>query len=271
MSVALAACLVGWTRRSGAAGAAVPALPTPAHVVVVVMENRSFDEILGKRQAPYIAQLAAGGASFTRSFAIAHPSEPNYFALFSGSTQDIKDDGNYSVDAPTLAGALAAAGRSFAGYAEKGSPRKHNPWESFADSSGVERDLSSWPSDFGALPTVSFVIPNLDDDMHDGSVAQGDAWLRRHLGAYADWCRTHDSLLIVTFDEDDDSGSDNRIPTVIYGARVEPGRYSERIDDYTLLRTIEAMYGLPPLGLSADRQPITAIWSRRAMARRTPP
>jgi acid phosphatase len=96
--------------------------------------------------------------------------------------------------------------------------------------------------------------------MHDGSVARGDAWLRRHIGPYADWCRTHGSLLIVTFDEDDDTGGDNRIPTVIYGARVKPGRYGERIDDYTLLRTIEAMYGLRPLGVSADRQPITTIW-----------
>lgn len=260
VSAALAICLLGWTGRGAAAGAAVPAPPTPAHVIVVILENHAFDEILGQRAAPYLARLAAGGAVFTQSFAVAHPSEPNYFALFSGSTQGIKDDGTYSFDAPTLAGALGAAGRSFAGYIERGSPRKHNPWESFADSSGVERGLSSLPSDFAALPTVSFVIPNLEDDMHDGSVARGDAWLRRHIGPYADWCRTHESLLIITFDEDDDTGGDNRIPTVIYGARVKPGRYGERIDDYTLLRTIEAMYGLRPLGVSADRQPITSIW-----------
>jgi len=235
-------------------------LPAPDHVVVVMMENHAFGEIINPRRAPFIASLAAKGASFTNAFAVAHPSEPNYFALFSGSTQNIHDDGTYSFTrAPTLAGALAAARKTFIGYVEAGSPRKHDPWESFASARGVERPFADFPSGFAALPTVSFVIPNLADDMHDGTVAAGDRWLQAHLGAYAKWAETHNSLLIVTFDEDDYS-ADNRIPTIIYGDHVRPGRYGERITHYSVLSTLVAMYGLTPFAHIADVPPIREIW-----------
>jgi hypothetical protein len=151
--------------------------------------------------------------------ASAHPSAPNYFALFSGSTQGISDNNDHSFNTPNLAEALLAAGKSFIGYVETGSPRRHNPWESFTGASAIERNLSAFPSDFTQLPTVSFVIPNLDHDMHNGTVRAGDSWLKIHLGDYAKWAKTHNSLLIITFDESDDK---NHIPTIFYGARVRP-------------------------------------------------
>lgn len=240
-----------------------PALPTPDHVVLVVLENHSFADIMGGDRAPFLSGLAERGASFTNAFAVAHPSQPNYFALFSGSTQGVGDDRRHDVDAPTLAATLRAAGRSFAGYVEQGSPRKHDPWRSFADSRGVERDVAAFPSDFDELPTVSFVVPNLENDMHDGTVEDGDAWLRRHLGAYADWCAGTNNLLIVTFDEDNGKEG-NRIPTVFFGGPVRPGLYGERIDHYSVLRTIEAFYGLSPLGESASAAPIADVWKEAA-------
>jgi acid phosphatase len=236
-------------------------LPTPDHVVVVVMENHSFDQILGERPGgSFLHRLAQDGANFVNAFAVAHPSEPNYFALFSGSTQGVRDDGRYSFTGPTLAGALAAAHKSFIGYVEPGSPRKHNPWESFADSKSVERRMADFPADFAQLPTVAFVVPDLDNDMHDGSVEQGDGWLKTHLGAYARWAKSHNSLLIVTFDEDDNRAG-NRIPTIILGAHVSPGRYTQHIDHYAVLRTILAMYGLSPLAETTAVAPITGIWN----------
>jgi phosphatidylinositol-3-phosphatase len=162
--------------------------PTPDHVVVVVMENHSFSEIIDGRQAPFIADLARRGAMFTRSFAVTHPSQPNYFALFSGATHGITDNNAHALDAPTLASALHGVGKTFVGYVERGSPRKHNPWETFADAQHVEEEFAVFPSDFTKLPSISFVIPNDDNNMHDGSIEQGDAWLRQHLGAYAEWC-----------------------------------------------------------------------------------
>ena len=68
----------------GAAAASTGGVPRPDHVVVVVMENRSFNEIIGNSRAPYINELARGGALFTQSYAVTHPSQPNYLALFSG-------------------------------------------------------------------------------------------------------------------------------------------------------------------------------------------
>jgi len=243
---------------AGTTTAASSRVPEPEHIIVVVLENHSFNEIFGAGEAPFLDYLATHGAEFTKSFAVAHPSQPNYFALFSGSTQGAKDDRPYSLTAPTLAGSLHAVGKSFVGYVERGSPRKHNPWESFAESDDVEQDMSRFPSDLAQLPTVSFVIPNLDHDMHDGSIAEGDAWLRQHLGHYADWCNGHNSLLIVTFDEPHREGA--RIPTVFFGAAVRPGVYAEQIDHYSVLRTIEAMYGLSLLGDRTHTTPIADVW-----------
>lgn len=254
-----AAGLAGAVCTLAGAGASIPALDH----VVVVMENHAFSQIIGNPGAPFINQLARGRALFTRSFAVAHPSEPNYLALFSGSTQGVADDGSYSFKAPTLAGQLRAAGKRFIGYVEEGSPRRHASWKSFEESQGVERPFSEFPADFRALPAVSFVVPNLAHDMHDGSVEQGDGWLRRHLAPYAEWCASHDSLLILTFDEGG-SGLPNRIPTVFLGRSVQPGHYDDTIDHYTVLRTIEAIEDLPPLGESARKAPISTVWRRGA-------
>jgi acid phosphatase len=106
---------------------------------------------------------------------------------------------------------------------------------------------------------VSFVIPNLCHDMHDCSVSTGDSWLRTKLGSYADWAPTHNSVLIVTTDEDDESAG-NRIPTIFYGAHVKVGRYSTPYDHYHLLRTIEDMYGTAHAGNAASVAPITEAW-----------
>ncbi|GEL18048.1 hypothetical protein PA7_18850 [Pseudonocardia asaccharolytica DSM 44247 = NBRC 16224] len=177
------------------------------------------------------------------------------------------------ISAPNLASQLAAAGHRFTGYAEdlpevgytgcvEGDyARKHNPWVNFSNvPAEANRPLSDLPDEYADLPTSSFLIPNLCHDMHDCDVATGDAWAREHLDGYVRWARDHDSLLIVTFDESESTSGDNRIVTFCVGPMVSPGQYSERVDHYRLLRTIQAMYGLPPLGHSADTEPITDVW-----------
>jgi len=259
--------------RSGHAGG-IGTLPAAAHTVVVVMENRSYGEVIGSREAPYINQLAGRGALFTDSHAVAHPSEPNYLALFSGSTQGVTDDAcPRTFGAVNLASELFAAHKTFTGYAQSlpsqgGSvcssgmyARKHVPWVNFSNvPASATKSFASFPAgDYGRLPTVSFVIPNLCDDMHSCSVATGDGWLKRNLGGYATWAGSHHSLLIVTWDENDGS-TGNQVPTIFVGQQVRAGRYAVPINDYSVLHTIESMYQLRPDALAAGAGVITAVW-----------
>ncbi len=255
----------------------VGAVPRPAHVVVVIEENHAESDIIGNPAAPYLSSLAARGALFTQSYGIGHPSQPNYLALFSGSPQGVTDDScpppGAPFHTPNLATALQTVGASFATYSEDlpatGSSacssgayaRKHNPATDFADMApGENRPFSAFPADPASLPTVSFVVPNLDHDMHDGTAGQADTWLRTHLDTYVKWARAHDSLLVITWDEDDYSAA-NRIPTLFIGPMVRPGRYPDHIDHYTVLRTLTAMYDAAAPGLAAQTAPITDVWT----------
>jgi hypothetical protein len=246
----------------------------PDHVLVVVLENKANTQIEGNPSAAYLNGLLASSAVMTGSTAITHPSQPNYLALFSGSTQGVTDDHcplNLG-PRPNLGRQLLDAGLSFAGYSEdlpsvgftgcssnNSYAAKHSPWVNFGNLPATTNQPSSaLPSDYAALPTVSFLIPNLCHDMHDCSVATGDAWMREHVDPYVRWAREHNSLLLVTFDEDDNH-NDNRILTFVTGAGIRPGRYGQALDHYGVLATIEDWYGLPRLGQAASATPITGI------------
>ncbi len=235
-------------------------MPSFDHVVVLLEENHPANGIYGNVDAPYLNSLATGGAKFTQSFGIAHPSQPNYLALFSGSTQGVTTDLPSTFSTPNLDTQLKATSRSFKGYVEAPSVRHHNPWESFTNAATDEADISAFPSDFNQLPTVSFVVPNLANDMHNGTVATADTWAKTHLDAYAQWAKTHNSLLIVTWDEDDKTAANN-ISTIFYGASIYPSTYNEHIDHYNVLRTIEDGLGLTPLGSAATASPITDVFN----------
>jgi phosphatidylinositol-3-phosphatase len=235
--------------------------PGFSHVVILVLENRPFNQIYRNKNAPFLNRLAECGALMTNSFGVAHPSQPNYLALFSGSTHNVVDDLKHDLDGPNIATALAHARKSFAGFVEKKTPRKHRPWASFADARETERRMEQFPAAFSKLPAVSFVIPDNNNDMHDGSVAQADKWIEAQIAPYARWAVHNNSLLIVTFDEAPFL-SRNHIFTLFYGAHVKPGPYSERIDHYDVLRTLLDIERLAPFGKAAERQPITSIWAR---------
>jgi acid phosphatase len=272
-TAALAGMLLGLAPSAPAAGAG---LPHPAHVVVVIEENHTRDEVIGSAAAPYMTALAKQGAFFTRSYAITHPSLPNYFAIFSGLTNTNEDDCpalGISTTAPNLASELIAARLSFIGYAE-GLPepgsmvcwaghyaRKHAPWVHFKNipQKTVSLPFTAFPKDYDKLPTVSFVIPDQMNDMHDGTIAQADAWLSKNIAPLVTWAQAHDTLVVLTWDEDDRSG-DNKIPTIFIGSMVKSGRYAERITHYSVLRTIEDFYGLPHAGHSGGAAPINDCW-----------
>ena len=245
----------------------------PAHVVVVIEENKSFSTIIGNPDAPYINTLAGEGLLFTDAHAVMHPSQPNYVALFAGSTYGLTDDScPHDFSGPNLASELLAKKLSFAIYSEdmpsagftgcSGSNglyrRKHNPVANFQ--AGLPADVnlpfSDFLEDYSRLPTISFVVPNMMNDMHDGTIAGGDAWLNTHLSGYAEWAKHHHSLLIITWDESDARSMSNQIPLIIVGTGAKPGRSGQHVDHYGLLCTLEEFYGLKPLGESAGAKPI---------------
>ena len=249
-------------------------IPSYSHVVVVVEENHTAASVLGNADAPFINSLVSGGALMTRSYAVAHPSQPNYLALFAGDTFGVDSDAcplNLG-DAPNLASELIAAGLSFGGFSEglpgQGSPvctaggyaRKHAPWANFSNvPASASKPMGAFTGD-GSLPTVSFVVPNLDDDMHDGGIAAADSWLAARLSGYANWAKANNGLLIVTWDEDDDR-ADNQIATIVYGAGVRPGSYDTPINHYSVLSTIQQIFDLPKTGHATGTAPITGIWA----------
>jgi hypothetical protein len=249
-------------------------LPRPDHVVIVFEENKSFAQVIGNPGAPYINRLAGGGALFTRSYGVAHPSQPNYLALFSGDTHGVSNDAcPLDLSGGNLADALTGKGLSFAVYAEsmpqpgfagcvyRAYYRKHNPVANWRGLAALNRPFSDFPQQFAKLSTVALVIPDQRNDMHDGSVAQGDAWLAKNIGPYVKWAMSHNSLLVVTWDEDDGS-ADNQIATLFAGPMIKSGRYGQRIDHYNILRTIEEMLGLDYLGNSATAKPVDGVWQK---------
>jgi phosphatidylinositol-3-phosphatase len=252
--------------------------PKIDHVVIVIEENHSQQEITNNPSAPYLNLLMKQGANLTNFHAIEHPSQPNYLDLFSGSNQGVTNDGvpRLKFSTQNLASELIGKDYSFAGYSEdlprvgfngvstrpRGYARKHNPWVNFMNvPKEANQPFATFPTDFNQLPTVSFVIPNLQHDMHDGSIREGDQWLKENLNPYVKWAKANNSLLIVTWDEDDRS-QDNKIPTFFVGPMVKNGQFNEYVNHFNLLRTIEEVYGLSHAGKSAEVKPILDIWKQ---------
>ena len=251
-------------------------LPRPDHVVIVIEENHGYAQMMDKRNgASYIHALAKRGMLFTDSHGVTHPSLPNYLALFSGSTQGVTNDScPHTFNNDNLASSLLDAGLSFVTYSESlpntgdlgcasgAYQRKHNPasnWQGTRLPAGINQRFADFPRDYSGLPTVSFVIPNQDNDMHDGSFEDADQWLRKHIEPYVAWALKHNSLLILTWDEDN-FRAENHVATILVGPMVKQGVSRQRIDHYSVLRTLLDFYGLPALGASRDAKAITGIW-----------
>ncbi|HSS79793.1 MAG TPA: alkaline phosphatase family protein [Gaiellaceae bacterium] len=267
--VALFVCSVGQS--------APPQVPAFNRVVVVVLENKARGQVLGNPDAPAFNAFARRGAVLRAYRGVTHPSLPNYLALVSGSTHGISSDcTSCTVAGRSLADTLEAKKLTWKTYAE-GLPRpgwtgpysgryakKHVPFLYFRrvlDSPArlkrvvpltqLARDRAA-----GHLPNFALVVPDLCHDMHDCSVATGDAWLKRFLPPLL---KLPGTAVFVVFDESDTA--DPGVPALALGPLVRARSYlTSAMSHYGLLRTVEEGFGLPLLGQSARAAPVTGIW-----------
>jgi hypothetical protein len=262
----------GGTLRSSPAGL--------GHVYLIVLENHSYEDIAGDKDAPYLGTLAERFGLATQYDAVAHPSQPNYLALFSGSTHGVDDDGVHDLGSRNLADLLEEAGRTWHVYAENvpgdcfrgseasGGPdgrgtyaRKHEPAISFTDISGDPArcanitDLSSFDP---AAADFELIVPNLCHDMHDCPVRTGDDWLSSLVPRITDSASWRDGgVLFITFDETDEA-SDERVATYVVSPRTPAGFRSDTPHShYSLLRTIETSWGLGCLAEDCQANTLT--------------
>src|SRR5664279_5332091 len=243
-------------------------IPASHHVVVVVEENHDYSQVIGTGAMPYLNSLANQYGLATQYYADTHPSIGNYFMMTTGQIITNNDNYNSVVTADNLVRHLLAAGLTWKSYAE-GLPsvgyvggdtglyaRRHNPFTYLSDvfNSTTQKlnlvPFTQFPIDLNnsALPDISFIIPNLINDAHDGTLQQSDAWLQANIAPLlSNSAFLQDGILIVVYDE---SASDNthgggRIVAVVAGPNVIPATQSSIFHQHeSLLRTIMEAVGL---------------------------
>jgi len=242
------------------------------HVIWIVLENRSYGEVVGSPDAPYLNRLARACGLAADYSAVAHPSLPNYIALTSGSTHGITDDGSpadHPLSAPSIFSQLGGGWRALAESMPRPCDRsdageyavRHNPAVYYTT---IGRRCARQDVPLTARPNLSarftFVTPNLCHDMHDCSTRAGDAWLSGFVPAILRTraYRRGQTVVFITWDE---GSGDNHVATLVLSRFTRPGTVShEPFDHYSLLRTTEALLGLRKLGEAASAADMRAAF-----------
>ncbi len=267
------------TTKTGTAGITVK-LQTPRskHVVIVMEENQSYDTVVGKSAWPALNQLINQGALATNYYADSHPSIGNYFMLTTGQLLTTNDSSTVVWNVDNIARRMLASGVTFRVYAEGITQGylgnntglylvRHNPFPKLSDvaDSTQVANATIWPfSQFAtdlandALPEFSFVVPDVDDDAHNGTPKQADTWLQTNLVTPLSnspaFQAGGDGVLIVDFDEAADTDTTHgggHIPAVMWGPNVQVGFKQASSTVYqhqSMLRTMMEALGLsdPP-------------------------
>lgn len=306
LSAAIVLAMIGPAAGLAAASPASAASPpcgtataphTYQHVIWIWMENRSFGDIIGnKAQAPYLNSVAARCGLATNYHNTTHPSLPNYLAATSGLAQAQLPvlsflDCNVSAVCATSAPSIFGQGETWKAYQESMPSNcdrsnsgeyavRHNPPPYYTSLSGcASQDVpyTQLATDLAgnALPAFSFITPNLIDDMHDGTIAQGDAWLARNLPAILNSkpYQAGTTAVFITWDEgsggypvedcDDTTTTDTscRVPTIVISPTTPAGVTSGTFfSHYSLLGTTEQLLGLPRLGSASSAPAMTAAF-----------
>ncbi len=269
MMLVLAVVGCGAGAASGSVVAGLHPKPSAtSHVIIVVMENKGDTDVIGKPTSPFVNALAKRWGLATQSFAVAHPSLPNYLALTSGSTHGIRSDcTGCTVSGPNIGDQLNAASVSWKaylqGYPRAGTCRKgdsglyaqrHNPFVYYRNNSALCRHLVGFPAlksdiNHGTLPTFVWITPNTCNDTHDCGVRTGDTFLHSLVPALVRELGPH-GYLILTWDEgNNNSHGGGHIATIVAGPNVRAGaRSGAFVNHYGVLGTIERSLRLPLLG-----------------------
>jgi hypothetical protein len=245
--------------------------------MVVMMENKSYSEVIGQPTQPYTNALANHYGLATRSYAFGHPSLPNYLDLVSGSDQGVTDDNPPSAHSfpgvPTLADQLAAAGFSEKAFAEDlpADPSsdtgqyavRHFPWMYFPGTRMPIADATTMLTDLRSSSPPDFVwyTPNVIDDEHNGTVEQGDAFLSRFVPQVQStpWYRAGGQIVIEWDESEGDStginGTDGgHIPTIVVSSalKTSPRKDATPVNTTGILASIENCYGVGHLAGAGD-------------------
>jgi hypothetical protein len=245
--------------NSGGNGGASTA---PAHVVVVVLENKSYNDVIGSSAMPYLNSLAQQYSLATNYYANTHPSLANYFMLTVGDTvTTVGDAFGGTVSEDNIVQQLVAAGKTWKSYAQSlpsvgflqtGTPpyaRNHNPFTYFTDVQSdpaqqqnivpieqLTQDLTN-----NALPDYAFLVPDNQNNSHDCPAGMSSCTLEDTLKAADSWLQAtvqpilqnsafqQNGVLVITWDEsgvNDTVNGGGHIATVIVGPKVKRGYQS---------------------------------------------
>src|SRR5215472_12856323 len=297
----LAAAAIAATPAAAAAGpcGTVTTPPTYTHVIWIWMENHSFSDIIGNTaQAPYINSLASDCGLATNYHNISHPSLPNYIAGTSGlAGRDIKgfdSDCSPSKKCSTSAASIFGQGETWQAYAESMPSNcdnsnsgeyavRHNPPPYFTSLTGCgtfDVPYTQLATDMAnnALPAFSFITPNLIDDMHDGTITDGDTWLSNNLPTILNSPEytSGSTAVFITWDEGTGGSSGENcatnttdaschVATIVVSPSTPAGSQSATLfNHYSMLGTAEQLLGLPLLGQAASATTMTSAFNLAA-------
>jgi hypothetical protein len=282
------------TTQSGVTGK----IPNFDHIILIVLENKGYDQVMGSPQAPNLNALAQKYVQLSNYYAVGHPSVPNYIALMSGGTQGITSDCTTCfVNSKNLADLISASGRTWKAYEEdmpapcslgetKLYAQKHNPLIYFdsvrlntalCDNNIVP--LTQLDTDLAAkqLPNFSFIMPNLCNSGHDCGISKPDAWVQNMVAKLqASPAMGNNSLIAIVFDEAENGDKSSccglgnsgggKVAAILISPLAKPGfTDNTEYSHYSLLKTILAAWNLPGLGMTQDpgTSAIVAPWIQK--------
>jgi len=258
----------GYSAGSSSNPSPTPAtLPTFSHVFLVVEENHSFTEVIGNSSMPYLNGLASKYALAKQYFANAHPSIPNYLMLTTGQMETLNDNFSGTIGDDNVVRELVSAGKTWKTYQESipsagylggdALPyvRRHNPFSLLSDVQNSTTQAANivpftqFATDLAnnSLPNFSFIVPDVNNDAHDGTLATADSWLQSNMAPLiASSTFQSGGLLVILFDEgelSDFNHGGGQVAAVIVSSNGKPNFQSQTLYQHqsTLRLVLEAL------------------------------